>query len=145
MSDLSVRPLHSGALRAADTLLRALGGSEVWLRMPAHAANGVDGEQLGLGAPVFQDLRLAPAIFREARVPMQEGERAKYELLLSASAVEAQVSAMQLGSADVLFAMATGVLIAGTFFLIEATSFTAAMGSVCIYRVLLREAVSQGQ
>ncbi len=129
----------------ADTLLRGVGGSEVWLRMPANATAGVDSEQLGMGAPVFQDLPLAPAVFRRTRVAMKEGEPAKYELLLSASAVAAQVSAMDLDSADVLFAMATGFLVANTFFLIEVTSFTAAMGSACVYRVLLREAVLQSE
>lgn len=144
MSDLSVRPASAGTLRAADTLLRALGGAEVWLRMPAKAAAG-DSEQLGLEAPQFQDLPLAPAVFRKARVVMAEGEPGRYELLLSASAVAAQVSVMELRSADVLFAMATGVMVAGAFFLIEATSFTAAMGGACVYRVLLREAVLQSE
>ncbi len=141
MSDGSVRPANAGGLRAADVLLRSLGGCQVFLRMPMSAAAGLDGEQLGLFLPAFQDLPLAPAVFRKARVPMAaQQDGTKYELLLSASAVAGQVSATEIGSADVLFAMATGFTIAGRFFLIEATSFTEWMGSACLYRVLLREA-----
>ncbi len=113
------------------------------MRLPANGATGVDAEQLGLAAPAFEDLPLGPAVFRRTRVAMAEGEPAKYELLLSASSVAAQVSALDLDSADVLFAMATGVVVAGTMFLIEGTSFTAVMGSACVYRILLREAVLQ--
>jgi hypothetical protein len=142
MSDLSVRPKNDGALRAADALLRALGGCQVMLRMPGAAAASVDGEQLGLSQPTFVDLPLGPAIIRDARLVMTTAP-AKFELLLSASAVQSQVSARGLGSADVLFAMATGFLIGGEFFLIESTSFTESMGNACLYRVLLREAQLQ--
>ena len=72
---------------------------------------------------------------------MTEIETSKYELLLSASAVVAAVSGQQVTSADVLFAGATGVLVNGMLFQIEATSFTEWQGNVCLYRVLLREGV----
>jgi hypothetical protein len=145
MSDLSVRLPNAGALRAMDSLLRSMGGFQVLLRMPANAAAGVDAEQLGLSSPSFQDLPLGPAVFRRTRVAMKEGQPPLYELLLSASAVGAQVSAMQAGSAEVLFAMATGITVAGNFYLIEATSMTPWLGSACVYRVLLRERVLQSE
>jgi hypothetical protein len=72
-----------------------------------------------------------------------DGDQAKYELLLSASAVEAQVSRLGLTSADVLFAMALGITVANEFFLIEGVSFTSAGGLVSVYRVLLRAADTQ--
>ena len=78
----------------ADTLLRSLGGSEAMLRMPVAATNAI-GEQLGAPTAGFADLPLAPAAFRKVRVPIKDGGDAEYELLLSASAVEVQVS--QLG------------------------------------------------
>jgi hypothetical protein len=110
------------------------------LRLPAPAA-GVDAEQLGLSVPVFQDLPLSPTLFRKARAVMVEGETSKYELLVSASAIAAAVSAQQVASADVLFASATGIVVNGVLFLIEATAFTEWQGNVCMYRVLLRESV----
>ena len=141
MSDLTIRPYNEGLTRAADSLLRSQGGFAVGLRLPAPAALGVDAEQLGLSSPQFQNLPLSPAIFRRVRSAMAEGETCKYELLLSPSAVASAVSAQQLASADVLFAMATGISVNGVLFLIEATSFTEWLGNVCLYRVLLRESI----
>ena len=141
MSDLSVRPKNEGQVRAVDSLLRSMGGFSAGLRFPAPAVAGADGEQLGLSVPLFQDLPLSPVAFRKTRTVMSEGGTSKLELLVSASAVEAAVSAQQVASADVLFASATGVIINGVLFLIEATSFTEWQGGVCMYSVLLRESV----
>jgi hypothetical protein len=141
MSDLSVRPYNEGRVRLADALLRSLGGFNAGLRLPAPAATGVDGEQLGLSSPLFQDYPLGPALFRKVRIVMEEGQSGKYELLISASAVASAVSALQVASSDVLFAMATGMAVNGVLFLIEATAFTEWQGNVCLYRVLLRESL----
>jgi hypothetical protein len=141
MSDLSVRPYNEGRVRAADSLLRSQGGFNAGLRLPAPTAAGVNAEQLGLSAPQFQDLPLGPAVFRKVRIVMAEGQSSKYELLISASAVAAAVSGQAVASADVLFAMATGIAVNGVLFLIGATSFTDWQGQVCVYRVLLRESL----
>jgi hypothetical protein len=142
MSDLSVRPSQRGWQRAADTLLRALGGSEALLRMPVAATSAI-GEQLGAPSAGFADLPLGPVVFRKVRVPLSDGNQAKYELLLSATAVEAQVSNLGLTSADVLFAQALGVTVTKEFFVIEGVSFTSAAGLASVYRLLLREAANQ--
>jgi hypothetical protein len=141
MSDLSVRPYNEGKARAVDALLRSMGGFSVGLRLPGPAAAGVDGEQLGISLPVFQDLPLSPAVFRKVRTALSDGKSGRSELLVSASAVSAAVSAQQAASADVLFASATGVVVNGVLFLIEATSFTEWQGRACMYRILLRETV----
>jgi hypothetical protein len=142
MSDLSVRPKNAGWQRMADALLRSLGGSVAMLRMPVAATNAI-GEQLGAPTAGFADLPLSPAAFRKVRVPITDGNQATYELLISASAVEAQVSQLGLSSAEVLFAMGLGITVGKEFFLIEAVSFTSAAGLACMYRVLLRESDTQ--
>lgn len=142
MSDLSVRAKQGGWQRMADALLRSLGGSVAMLRMPVAATNAV-GEQLGAPTAGFADLPLSPAAFRKVRVAVTNGNQAKYELLISASAVEAQVSQLGLTSAEVLFAMALGITVGKEFFVIEGVSFTSAAGLACVYRVLLREAATQ--
>jgi hypothetical protein len=126
----------------ADALLRSLGGSVAMLRMPVAATSAI-GEQLGAPTAGFADLPLSPAVFRKVRVPMTDGNQAKYELLISASAVEAQVSQLGLSSAEVLFATGLGITVGKEFFLIEAVSFTSAAGLACMYRVLLRESDTQ--
>ena len=131
-----------GWQRMTDALLRSLGGSVALLRMPAAASSAV-GEQLGAPSAGFVDLPLSPAAFRKVRVAVTDGNQAKYELLISASAVEAQVSRLGLTSAEVLFAMGLGITVGKEFFVIEGVSFTGAAGLACIYRVLLREAATQ--
>jgi hypothetical protein len=125
-----------------DALLRSLGGSVALLRMPVAASSAI-GEQLGAPTAGFADLPLSPAAFRKVRVTVTDGNQAEYELLISASAVEAQVSQLGLTSAEVLFAMGLGITVGKEFFLIEGVSFTSAAGLACVYRVLLREAATQ--
>ena len=142
MSMANVGSRQGAWQRMADSLLRSLGGSVAMLRMPATATNAI-GEQLGTPSAGFVDLPLAPAAFRKVRVPVTDGNQAKYEVLISASAVEEQVSRLGLTSAEVLFAQALGITVGQEFFVIEGVSFTSAVGLACIYRALLREAATQ--
>ena len=130
-------------VRAADVLLRANGGRSVLLRMPAPAIAGAQGEELGLATPEFQDAELAPVVFRKSRVSMQDGQLPKYELLISADAVAAQVTQFKLSSAQALFSMAIGVGVAGKLFLIEAVSTSESQGATYLYRLLLQEACGE--
>ncbi|MGC2639284.1 MAG: hypothetical protein WA294_19015 [Acidobacteriaceae bacterium] len=139
MADLSGQFPCGIAQRVATALLRAGGGTTACLQMPPLTGDASDAGQLGLDAPGFLSLPLTPVVFRKARVAMQEGELAKYELLISADAVAAQVSQLQLSSAQSLFAQACGVVMAGKLFLIEAVSASESQGAVYLYRLLLRE------
>jgi hypothetical protein len=140
MSDLSVRKPTQSAQVAADTLLRSLGGSSVMLRLPGQpCAGGCD--QIGLGAGAYQDLPLTPALFRRTRATITGGTECVWELLLSATAVQVQVSAAQLDSAEELFAEAVSVLVGTQTFTIETISASEVFGQVYLYRLLLREAL----
>jgi hypothetical protein len=141
-ADLSVRNYSPIAQRAADTLLRSLGGFSVRLQIPALCAGG-DAAEIGITTQTYEQLPLSPAIFRKVRIPLSEGVPEKYELMISASAIEAQVGALQLFSADALFAQATGVSVNGKFFLIEAIAAPEAFGQAYLYRLQLREALPQ--
>ncbi len=142
-ADLSVRNYSPIAQRAADALLRSLGGFSVGLQMPAAAVAG-DAAQIGIAAQSYQLLPLSPAIFRRVRTPMVEGQPTKFELAVSASAIEVQVGALRLTSADALFAQAAGVSVNGKLFLIEAVTAPEAFGQAYLYRLQLREALPQG-
>lgn len=119
----------SGLAAMADALLGSVGGRQVLLRIPAPAVVGDLGEQLGLALPQYQDVPLAPAVFRRT---------AGRELLVSGSSVEAIVGSLAFASASVLFAGAAGVLVDGTLFEIESVASAEAFGVVYLYRVLLR-------
>lgn len=140
MTDLSVQNPGGLARRATTALLRAGGGTTASLQMPPLQGDSTDAGQMGLNAPGFLSLPLAPVVFRKARASMQNGELAKYELLVSADAVAAQVTQLQLSSAQALFAQASGVVVAGKLFLIEATSASESQGQAYLYRLLLQEA-----
>lgn len=138
--DTSVRNANTSVKRMTDALLRATGGYQALFLMPPVNGDSSDAAQLGITATAFQQLAIAPAAFRRTRATMSEGQKAKYELLLSAAAVEAQITALQLSSADALFTMAAGVQVDGLALLIEGWSASFALGSACMYRLLLRAA-----
>ncbi|MCL6463275.1 MAG: hypothetical protein K6T49_02015 [Acidobacterium ailaaui] len=139
MSDLSVRNPNFSPLLMADSLLRAAGGMSVSLLVAPATGDSSDPGQLGVDPPNFQQLALSPAIFRQVRAAMSEGQLPKYELLVSASAIQQQVGALQLTSADALFDSSAGVLVNGAPYLIESRSVSEALGEVYLYRLLLRE------
>jgi hypothetical protein len=132
----------AAAARTADALLRASGGRTVILRIPAPAAALVS-EQLGLATPYFQDVPLAPVVFRKARTQSATGAAATSELLVSATAVELIVGSLDYASASVLFGSALGVLIDGELFAIEWAATEQAFGKPYLYRLVLRTPLAQ--
>lgn len=126
------------AVRTADTLLRAAGGRSVLLRTPAPATAGDIAEQLGLETPEFQDVELAPAVFRKAHARMEENKAARYELLVSVTAVQSLVGSLGYAAANALFSSAFGVLVDGVLMTIEAVTDSEANGAPYLYRLLLR-------
>ena len=135
--------VSSGVVRAADVLLRGVGGWSVKLRIPAPAAAGDETEQLGLATPGFQDVVLAPVAFRKTRGTMAEGKAARWELLVSATAVQELVGSLAYSSASVLFAVAFGVLVDGALLEIESATESEAGGRAYVYRLLLRAPLAQ--
>lgn len=143
MADLSTQNPSGLAQRTATALLRAGGGATACLQMPPLQGDATNAGQIGLDPPGFLSLPLAPSLFRKARVAMNDGQLPKYELLVSAEAVSAQVSQMQLSSAQALFLQACGVVVAGKLFLIEAVSASESQGQPYLYRLLLQEACGE--
>jgi hypothetical protein len=130
------------AARAAEVLLRCAGGRSVLLRMPAPASAGDTTEQLGLAVPEFQDVALAPVVFRKARATTAEGKAAKWELMVSAAAVNALVGSTGYSAASVLFATAFGVLIDGVLMEVESATESEVGGVPYVYRLVLQAPVA---
>jgi phage-related minor tail protein len=131
----------TAAVRAADVLLRCSGGRSVLLRIPAQASAGDTTEQLGLAVPTFQDVELAPVIFRQARqattTQAAVGKVARRELMVSASAVNALVGSLGYSAASVLFATAFGVLIDGVLMAVESVTESEVFGTPYVYRLVI--------
>jgi hypothetical protein len=133
----------SATARAADILLRAMGGRAVMLRMPAPAVPADLTGQLGIATPAFQDLPLTPVVHRKARATVAEGKAAKWELLVSATAIESLVGSLAYASAGVLFANAYGVLCDDELFEIISATPEQAFNQPYIYRLILRTPQAQ--
>ena len=128
----------SAAKRAADALLRSGGGRSVLLRISSPGTPGDPTEQLGLATPLFQDVELAPAVFRKARATTTTGKGLRWEVLLSATAVDTLVGSLAYQSGSVLFARALGLLVDGTLLEIEAATVSQIFGAPYVYRLVVR-------
>ena len=139
MSDTASRNPNAAAQMLADALLRTVAGATATFQVTGSNTNS-DQSQLGLVATTFAEVSVSPVVMRKLRPTWQEAGQSKWELLVSATGVEAQVNAMDLASAESLFAMTLSVSVAGQSYLIESIAANEAMGQVYLYRLLVREA-----
>jgi hypothetical protein len=142
MSDTAPRNPTGAPQMLADALLRSAQGTAALLRVTGSNTDASQSE-VGLVATTFAEVSVSPAVMRKMRPAWQEGGQSKWELLISATSVEQQVSALDLPSAQSLFAMTLAVTVAGQDYLIESIASNEAFGQVYLYRLLLREARQQ--
>lgn len=126
----------------ADALLRSMTGTTALLRVTG-ASPDTNMSELGLVSTAFADVVVSPVVMRKLRPSWQEGGESKWELFVSATGVQQQVSALDLASAQALFAMTLTVTVGGQDYLIESIAANEAFGQVYLYRLLLREARQQ--
>jgi len=142
MSDTAPRNPTGAPQMLADALLRSVAGTTALLRV-TNTNTDTSMSEVGLVATTFVEVPVSPALMRKLRPTWQEGGESKWELLISATSVEQQVSALDLASAQSLFSMTLAVTIAGQDYLIESVGSSEAFGQVYLYRLLLREAIQQ--
>ena len=142
MSDTAPRNPVSAPQMLADALLRSVAGTSALLRVTGMNTD-TNQSEVGLVATTFQDVVVSPVVMRTLRPSWQEDGESKRELLISATSVEQQVSALDMLSAQSLFSMTLAVTVAGQDYLIESISANEAFGQVYLYRLLLREARQQ--
>lgn len=138
MSDTSPRNPTAASQMLADALLRSVGGASAQLVVTNTSTDGAQSE-MGLVATPFADVIVSPVIMRKLRPGWEEGNQSKWEMLVSATSIEVQISALDLPSAQALFAMTLTVIVAGQSYLIESVASNEAFGQVYLYRLLLRE------
>jgi len=138
MSDTASRNPNAAAQMLADALLRTVAGTTATFRVTGSNSN-TDQSQLGLVATTFAEVPVSPVVMRKLRPVWQEGGQSKWELLISANGVAQAVDALDMDSAESLFAMTLAVTVAGQDYLIESIAANEAMGQVYLYRLLLRE------
>jgi hypothetical protein len=143
MSDTAPRNPVGAPQMLADALLRSMTGTTALLRVTGTNTE-TNQSEVGLVATTFAEVVISPVVMRKLRPTWQEGKESKWELLVSATGVEQQVNALDLPSAQSLFAMTLAVTVAGQDYLIDSIASNEAFGQVYLYRLLLREARQQG-
>ena len=143
MSDTAPRNPTGAARMLADALLRSATGTTALLRVTGTNTD-TSMSEVGLVATTFAEVAVSPVLMRKLRPTWQEGGESKWELLMSATSVAQQVNALDLESAQALFAMTLAVTVASQDYLIESIASNEAFGQVYLYRLLLREARQQG-
>lgn len=142
MSDTAPRNPTGAPQMLADALLRSMTGTSALLRVTG-ANTDTSQSEVGLVATTFVDVVISPVVLRKLRPAWQEGGQSKSELFVSATSVQQQVNALDLSSAQSLFAMTLAVTVAGQDYLIESIASNEAFGQAYLYRLLLREARQQ--
>jgi hypothetical protein len=128
----------TAVMRAADAMLRALGGDQVVLVLPLATAGSDPASQLGLQDPGVQQVLISPVVARNLPTP-SPGPMLRLELLLSASAVAGAVQALGLESAQDLFDAALGIQYRDDLFRIESMSTDYFAGTAYLHRVVAVE------
>jgi hypothetical protein len=142
MSDTSARNPVGAPRLLADALLRSVSGTSAQLRMTG-ANPDTNMSELGLVSTAFVEVTVSPVVMRKQRPTWKEGDQSRWELLVSATSVEQQVAALDVVSAQSLFAMTLAIIVAGQSYVIESIASNEAFGQVYLYRLLLREARQQ--
>lgn len=126
----------------ADALLRSVAGTNAYLRVTWTNADSSQSE-VGILPTAFSQVVVSPVVMRRISPGFKAGEANRWELLVSATGVQSQVNALNLSSAQALFAMTLSVTIGEQEYLIESVASNEAFGQVYLYRLGLRQAGTQ--
>lgn len=121
-------------VRAADAMLRAVGGDEVTLVFPLVSLPNDPSAQIGLVDPGVQQVTFSPVAVRSL-TGQRTGPRRRLEFLISSSAVSAAVVSQNAVSAEALFESALGVNYDNDLFHIEDVTTEYFAGTAYLYKV----------
>ncbi len=136
MNDTIANARGLALARAAEAMLRALGGETVSLIFPMPGASDANTVGLGLSAVAAEDVSISPVVMRPLA---NDSGRARREFLFAAAPVYAQAELRAIGSAEDLFQSALGILHQGRLMHIESVTPELFGGSAYLYRVVAVE------
>ena len=122
----------AGLLRAADAMVKALGGETVSLLLPASAIASDAAGQLGLVDPGVQELAISPVVMREMTTG-NVGPRRRIEFTLPASAISNQLAPLGMATSKDLFDAVIGLTYGNDLFHVETVVPESYGGTVCFY------------
>jgi hypothetical protein len=126
------------AVRAADALLRTLGGSTISVRVPLGVVAGGTGNELGLAGAATEDVSLSPVVVRRARAQAKNA-RGRVELLISATSLATAKDITDATSSEAFFDAALGVIHDGILKRILSFAVEDFGGMPYLYRVVVQE------
>ncbi len=121
-------------MRAADAMLRNLGGTEVTLLFAAAGLPASGLSELCLVDPGVKQALIGPVVVRELTT-QDGGPRRRIEILAGRTAMAEQVSQRNVASAEVLFETALGLVYDGEVFHIQGFVIERLAGMAYLYRV----------
>jgi hypothetical protein len=134
-SSAELRGITSAAVvRAANAMLRTLGGGEIHLLLPAHSLPGETAVELGAVDPGVEDVTLGPVIIRTLPTD-NSGPRRRSEFLIPASAVDSEMTSHNANSVQSLLDSALGIVCEGQMYRIEGMTSEQFAGTTYLYRV----------
>jgi hypothetical protein len=125
----------TAVMRAADAMLRSLGGEEISMLLPLTAMLGDAAAQLGLANPGVEELKISPVIARNLPTASQ-GPRRRVEFLVPASGIAKALLSHDFAGAEQLMDAALGIVYEGEMFHIEGFSTEYFGAAAYLYRVV---------
>ena len=124
------------AIRAAEALLRTLGGCTIYVRIPGATTSG-DASQLGLQTIGTSDIELSPAVTRA--LTKQKDSHRRMEVTISAASLLRAKDIEDADSAAQFFDSALGVVYAEKLWRIESLQVDDFAGTPYLYRLNVAE------
>ncbi len=122
-------------MRAADAMLRSLGGEEISMLLPLSAMPGDAAGQLGLTDPGVEQVKISPVIARSLPTD-NSGPRRRVEFLVPASGITRATAGHDFAGAEQLMEATLGIVYEGELFHIEGFTAEYFGGAAYLYRVL---------
>jgi hypothetical protein len=129
--DFAAEQRSSVAKSAAETLLRVLGGTHIYVRVPLPLATPGDAGQLGLAGVGSEDVQLAPVV-----VLARSNDAKKKELLISAGALLRAREIRDAVTARQFLESAIGVVLNGELLRVIDVEHEEIGGEPFLYRVI---------
>ena len=126
--DFAAQQKAGAAKQAAETLLRMLGGTHIYVRVPVTIAGEGDAAQLGKSGAASEDVELAPCVVFAAA-------KQQKEVLITAAALLRAREIADPVAAKQFFESAIGVVVGSQLLRVLAVEWDEVGGEACLYRV----------
>ncbi|MBA3915961.1 MAG: hypothetical protein H0X25_19340 [Acidobacteriales bacterium] len=136
MSTTGVQAGINGAavIRAAEAMMRTLGGAQITLLFPLNQMPSDASAQLGLVDPGVEQVVLEHVVVRNLATA-NHGPRRRMEFLVAATEIGAELSSRNMASAESFFEQTLGIVYDGETLHVEGMTTEYFAGTAYLYRI----------